>query len=73
MYYVYVLYSKKLNRLYKDYCSVLERRIKQHQSGRVKSTKLTKDWELIYYQVFINKTDALREEKFLKTGKGKES
>lgn len=27
---------------------------------------------LVYYEAFLSKSDALREEKFLKSGKGKE-
>lgn len=29
-------------------------------------------WILIYYEVFSRKEDAVREEKFLKSGKGRE-
>jgi len=72
MFYAYILYSKIHSKLYKGFCKDLKIRLKQHKSGFVKSTKSTKDWQLIYYEAFINKTDALREEKFLKTGKGRE-
>ena len=72
MYYVYILYSKKLKELYKGSTSNLKERIKRHNGGRVLSTKSGIPWELIHYGVFNNKIDALREEKFLKTGKGRE-
>ena len=72
MFYVYVLYSKKHNALYKGFSKNLKNRIRQHQNGLVKSTKHIDDWELVYYQAFINETDARREEIFLKSGKGRE-
>jgi putative endonuclease len=72
MYYVYILKSKRVNRLYKGFTKDLRRRIVEHNSGEVRSTKSYAPWELVYYQGFIDKTDARREELFLKTGKGKE-
>ena len=52
--------------------NILTNRIKEHNSGSMKTTQSGKPWTLIYYEAFINKTDALIEEKFLKTGKGRE-
>ena len=72
MFYVYVLYSQGQNILYKGFTHNLKKRVKQHQDGLVKSTKHIKDWKLVYYQAFVNETDARREEIFLKSGKGKE-
>jgi putative endonuclease len=72
MYYVYIIYSKNLNKLYKGSTADLKQRIKEHNSEKVKSTKSGTPWVLLYYEAFANKTDALIEEKFLKSGKGKE-
>jgi len=72
MYYVYVLLSSKTRQLYKGYTDNLSKRITKHNSGSVKTTKFGRPWKLIYYEAFINKTDALIEEMFLKTGKGRE-
>ena len=71
MYYVYVL-ENRAGKLYKGCTSNLKRRLNEHNTKRVLSTKNYTPWKLIYYQGFINKTDALREEKFLKSGKGRE-
>ena len=35
-------------------------------------TAKANDWNLIYYEALISKEDAYAEEKFLKTGKGRE-
>ena len=72
MYYVYVLYSKTKKKLYKGSTSDLKRRLREHNLGSVFSTQSGKPWSLIYYEAFINKTDARREELFLKSGKGRE-
>ena len=72
MFYVYILRSTKTGKLYKGMTSDLKNRLKQHNKGKVIATKNGKPWELLYYQVFKNKTDARREELFLKTGKGRE-
>ena len=72
MYYVYILFSKRLNQLYKGSTSDLKTRVNQHNKGQVKSTKKGVPWQIIYYEAFSSKKDALREELFLKSGKGKE-
>ena len=35
-------------------------------------TRSNGPWKLVYYEAFLNKEDARREELFLKSGKGKE-
>ncbi len=72
MYYVYILFSQKLNKRYIGSTKDLKERIKRHNSKSSKFTLKGIPWKLIYYEGFLNKEDALREEKFLKTGKGRE-
>ncbi len=72
MYYVYLLKSLITNKIYKGSCSDLRKRVERHNTGKVKSTKSYKPWKLVYYEAFEKKIDALREEKFLKSGKGRE-
>ncbi len=72
MHYVYILQSKSSGKLYKGCTSDLRRRIAEHNNRKVISTKAGVPWRLIYYQGLLNKKDALREEKFLKSGKGRE-
>lgn len=72
MHYVYIIYSKSLDKLYKGSTADLRKRIKNHNQGKVISTKNGKPWLLVYYEAFIDKTDALKEEIFLKSGKGRE-
>ncbi|OGI75568.1 hypothetical protein A3D36_03215 [Candidatus Nomurabacteria bacterium RIFCSPHIGHO2_02_FULL_36_29] len=66
MYYVYVLKSVNKNFLYTGSTSDLKDRFKEHNSGRVKSTKLYYPFKLIYYEAYVSKTDALVRENSLK-------
>lgn len=72
MFYVYILQSEKTLKLYKGSTSDLKRRLHEHNSGKTKSTRNNGEWKLIYYEAFLNKKDALIEERFLKTGKGRD-
>ena len=71
MYYVYILQSLENNKLYTGLTEDLRNRFKEHNAGRVKSTKSGKPWRLIYYEAYINKTLARKTEIFYKTGQGR--
>ncbi len=72
MYYVYVLYSQKLRKRYVGSTEDLRKRIKTHNNGKVHFTSRGVPWKIIYYEVFLNKKDAITEERFLKSGQGRE-
>jgi len=71
--YVYVLKSFKDKKLYIGKTKDLERRLLEHRKGRVKATRSRRPLELVYYEVFINRTDWTKEELFLKSGIGREN
>jgi putative endonuclease len=71
MYYTYVLQSKKDCKLYTGYTKNLKLRFKQHNEGKVASTKNRTPFELIYYEACLNAEDATRREKYLKSYYGK--
>ncbi len=72
MHYVYILKSLENGKLYKGYTSDLRKRINEHNRGYEKFTKTGIPWKLVYYEAFSDKTDARRDELFLKSGKGRE-
>lgn len=72
MYYVYFLKSLKNNDLYIGSTDSIERRLAQHNGGRVKSTKFYRPWELLDYESYPTRNEAVRRERFLKTGQQKE-
>lgn len=70
MFYVYILKMNN-NQLYTGYTSDLKQRKKQHDSGRVESTKNKRPLSLIHYEAYLRESDARRREKYLKTTEGK--
>jgi len=67
MYYVYLLLSKiKTNQIYIGSTNNLDRRLKQHNQGKVFSTKPYLPWNLVYYEAYQNEQLAKLREKRLK-------
>ena len=71
-YYVYVLESEKDQRWYKGHTVDLDKRIKEHNSGKTKSTKGFIPWRLVYFEVVETREEAIQREKYFKTGSGRE-
>jgi putative endonuclease len=71
MYYVYVLQSVVDGLFYTGSTPDLERRFKEHCDGKVQSTKSRRPLRLIYYEASFSREDAIRRERYLKTGMGK--
>lgn len=72
MFYVYILKSEVDSRFYKGLTSNLERRIKEHNFGKNKSTKAYLPWRLVYFEEFDNRIDARKREKYFKSGQGRD-
>ena len=70
-YYVYVLQSEKDNNFYVGYTKNLRKRILEHNSGQVASTKSKIPINLVYWEGCLNQQDATKREKYLKTAWGK--
>ena len=70
-YYVYILLSKKDNRFYTGYTSNLKKRLEEHNTGLSLSTKSRVPFSLIYFEGCVNRKDAMKREKYLKTTYGK--
>jgi putative endonuclease len=72
MYFVYILQSNRDKKLYTGRTENIESRLEEHNLGKVKSTKNRKPLELIYYEAYKDKQDAVDRELFLKSGRGRE-
>ena len=70
-YYVYVLLSLKDYKFYTGKTTNLKNRLNDHNSGKNISTKNRRPLKLIYFEGYLNKTDANKREVFLKSGSGK--
>jgi putative endonuclease len=72
MNYVYILKSNKDLKRYVGLTNNLERRISLHNDGKVQATKNRRPFELIYFEEIEDRIVAVKREKFLKSGKGRE-
>ena len=70
-FYTYLLRSKPTNKFYVGVTNNLQQRLKQHNRGLVFSTKHLRPLRLVYFESCLNKDDAYRRERYLKTGMGK--
>src|SRR6476469_5398918 len=50
MFYLYIIYSSKLNRYYVGHTSDIEVRLVQHNSGISSYTSKANDWKLVYQE-----------------------
>ncbi len=71
MHYVYVLKSEIDKQFYVGYTKDLKLRFEQHKKGQVESTKDRRPLKLVYYEACLNREDATKREKYLKTYHGK--
>ena len=71
MFYTYVLRSKLDNKLYVGYSSDLKRRFEEHARGDVEATKFRRPFILIYYEACLSEKNAIKREKYLKSGYGR--
>lgn len=71
MFYTYVLKSNKDGKLYVGYSDNLKKRIAEHYEGRVDATKHRRPLQLVYYEACLSKIQALKREKYFKSGFGR--
>ena len=73
MFYTYVLYSPKSKRLYVGYTEDLKQRLNEHNEGIGGNySNKNKPFKLVFYEAFLAKEDAIKQEKFYKSGYGRE-
>ena len=72
MFYVYVLRSSTTGRHYTGFTADLTQRLGQHNAGITKSTKNRGTWTLEYQEMYPTRAEAMKREKFLKSGQGRE-
>ena len=72
MFYVYILYSQKLDKYYVGYTSDIEIRLHAYQNlGRSKYTSKGIPWILQYSEPYKNELEAMRREKAIKAMKSR--
>ncbi len=71
MYFTYILKSKKFPKTYVGITDDLTRRLFQHNSGLHPYTKRYVPWEIIYTEEVVDRIQARKREKYLKTSSGR--
>ena len=66
MFYAYVIKSITKNYLYKGHCENIEKRLSEHNSGMTISIKPYIPFQLIYFEEFELRIDAVKRENILK-------
>lgn len=69
MYFVYILKSQRVNRYYIGHTEDVEKRLKEHNSGKSKSTKGYAPWEVVYTEEYHTKSEAYKREQEIKSYK----
>ena len=67
-YFVYVLQNVE-GRLYIGFTTDLKRRVQQHQNNEGGWTRTRGPWQLVYYETFADRIEAMHRERNLKRGK----
>jgi putative endonuclease len=66
-YFIYILISKKDNKMYVGCTTDLEQRLVDHNSGKVSATKNRRPFEIIYSEKYTDKAEAFNRERYLKS------
>ena len=72
MFFVYVLRSRSSGDFYTGHSGNLLKRVEEHNSGLSPSTKNRGPWDLVHHESFATRAGAMRRERELKTGKGRD-
>ena len=70
-YWFYILYSKSLNKYYIGSTKDLNGRLRRHLTNHNGYTGNAKDWQLVYFESYSIKSDALKRERQVKNWKSK--
>ncbi len=68
---VYILQSQKDGRYYIGHTQDLAGRLDQHNRGASKSTRNHRPWELVYYEKYSTRKDAVKRENQIKKQKSR--
>ena len=68
MYFIYVLQSLTYGTRYIGSAENILKRLKEHNLGKCRYTSGRKPWKLVYDEKFSSRGEAIKREKFLKSG-----
>ncbi len=71
MWYVYILYSKPIDKYYTGYTEDLDWRLERHNFGWGKYSSRGIPWELVYKEEYNTKSEAIKRENEIKSWKSR--
>lgn len=75
-YFVYAIQSESTGQIYIGQTADLNRRLSQHNDSANRPSAHTRrhkgPWRLIHYETYLSLAEAIRRERFLKSGKGRQ-
>ena len=72
MFHTYILFSEILDKFYVGHTSEeVHERLRKHLSNHSGFTAKVKDWKIVYYEVFSDKSNACKRELEIKSWKSK--
>ena len=69
--FTYILYSKKINKYYIGVTEDLTWRLERHNMGWGRFSKTGIPWEIVYYETYSSKSEALKREREIKNKKSR--
>jgi putative endonuclease len=70
-YVVYIIFSESIDRYYIGQTNNLENRLYRHGNSGSKSTKKAKDWLLVYKEIYLDRSTAIKRELEIKSKKSR--
>ena len=71
MFFVYAIQSRTCNRIYIGQSECVERRLVEHNAGRVRSTKNDRPWVILRFEEFNTRSEARWFEYQIKQSRGR--
>ena len=71
MYYVYIIFSKKADRYYVGESIDIQARLVSHRNGISRYTSIANDWELVHFEEFSTRGEAISRERAIKRMKSR--
>ena len=71
-YYVYIIRSINFDYTYAGHTKDIKARISEHNRGKTRSNKRFRPFELVYFECFKTRKEAIDRERYFKSGSGRE-
>ncbi len=71
MFFVYILFSNKLNKFYIGHFENLQKRLAEHNTEMSKFTSTANDWTIVYSEAFNSRKEARQRELEIKRKKSR--